>query len=962
MAAWVWLLLSPAMVQATVTPLAYWRMGEHDTPMIFFGGTLVATNLTDETGHHPLTVYGTVGYYTNVSVVASNTTGSSVSAGFLGGAWATNTIVSALTNDFGIECFVKSTDPSTEQIIAYNGHASFSGWGMMIHQTNYCGLFGGVAFIGAMPVVTNVWVHLALVRASGTTTFYVNGVAEATTTQAPNIPATEFALGAAPQVNSAFFTGYLDEVRVFTFTPGKFSTDDLLLNNVGPPIVTTLPASQVTGTNAMLNGTVNPNGVDTGYWFILGTTTNYELGYTSEQGIGATRTTIAVSNLVYGWPGTTYHFALRAYNTNGLVTGADQVFTTSDLLPTVATLAASAVNVNGATLNANVDPNGGATSVQFEWGTTTTYGNITPIINFPASNSTNAASSVISLLPFSTYHFRVDASNSQGTVFGNDRMFATPGEPPTVTTLPASNLTASSAAFNGTVNPNGAPTSYWIEWYPYWFQLSWSDSPTNTLPGTNAALAVSELVSNLSFPSYAPIFYCALVASNAFGTSTGATIKVNLPGVYPVDNRNDTLDVSSLRGAISAAPSGGVISLNSAGGTYYLDNGELLITNNLTLIGALPMPVIQNQTSNGVFNIASGAVCYMANLTIENGLSPAGGAVLNNGSLVISNCYFLNNQGQPVTGQAGGPGGILNYGTLLALNCAFTGNNGATGGIQYDGQPGGAGAIDNYGTLVITNGTFYGNTGGAGGRGAYSADAFASPASGGQGGSGAVDNFGSMTLASCTIAGNKAGNGGGPGWVNAGFGNVYGSPGAAGSGGIFSSSGTWSLDNTVVADPPYTEVALPYGGSLQYSLVGGGYLSSFGPLDYGSAYYPPVLPLLPNSPEINAGDNSLAGTDERGLPRRQGDHVDIGAYESALNLPVPTQLAGLLLPGSGYMQLNFSNPSNVNFTVLGTTNIALPLADWIPLGPATEITPGQYQFTDPDATNFPQRFYLISSP
>src|SRR6266446_7391128 len=36
--------------------------------------------------------------------------------------------------------------------------------------------------------------------------------------------------------------------------------------------------------------------------------------------------------------------------------------------------------------------------------------------------------------------------------------------------------------------------------------------------------------------------------------------------------------------------------------------------------------------------------------------------------------------------------------------------------------------------------------------------------------------------------------------------------------------------------------------------------------------------------------------------------------------------------------------------------------DWTSLGSATEISPGQFQFTDTQATNFPQRFYQIRSP
>ncbi|HWY29136.1 MAG TPA: LamG-like jellyroll fold domain-containing protein, partial [Candidatus Acidoferrum sp.] len=225
-----WLVFQAIPGHAAVTTVSHWRMGENDTVSPFFGGVLVFTNLTDETGNFPLSTWGTVVYSTNVSAAAFSATESTASAEFLGNAFATNSIVSTATNNFGIECWVNSANPTNEQIIAYNGHGSFSGWGLMIHQTNYCGLFGGVAFIGAVPAVPNVWTHLALVRANGTTTLYVNGVPAATTTAAPNIPTTLFALGAAPQVSSGYFNGYLDEVRVFTFVTNQFSTSDLLLN------------------------------------------------------------------------------------------------------------------------------------------------------------------------------------------------------------------------------------------------------------------------------------------------------------------------------------------------------------------------------------------------------------------------------------------------------------------------------------------------------------------------------------------------------------------------------------------------------------------------------------------------------------------------------------------------------------------------------------------------------------
>jgi hypothetical protein len=50
--------------------------------------------------------------------------------------------------------------------------------------------------------------------------------------------------------------------------------------------------------------------------------------------------------------------------------------------------------------------------------------------------------------------------------------------------------------------------------------------------------------------------------------------------------------------------------------------------------------------------------------------------------------------------------------------------------------------------------------------------------------------------------------------------------------------------------------------------------------------------------------------------------------------------------------------------VLASTNIALPIANWPALGIASEIPPGsgQFQFTDPQATNLQQRFYRVKLP
>jgi len=65
---------------------------------------------------------------------------------------------------------------------------------------------------------------------------------------------------------------------------------------------------------------------------------------------------------------------------------------------------------------------------------------------------------------------------------------------------------------------------------------------------------------------------------------------------------------------------------------------------------------------------------------------------------------------------------------------------------------------------------------------------------------------------------------------------------------------------------------------------------------------------------------------------------------------------------NGWFQLSFTNTPAASYTIVGSTNIALPLGSWPALGSPTEISPGQFVFTDPQATNNVRRFYRVRTP
>jgi|GEM_PF-640785 len=78
--------------------------------------------------------------------------------------------------------------------------------------------------------------------------------------------------------------------------------------------------------------------------------------------------------------------------------------------------------------------------------------------------------------------------------------------------------------------------------------------------------------------------------------------------------------------------------------------------------------------------------------------------------------------------------------------------------------------------------------------------------------------------------------------------------------------------------------------------------------------------------------------------------------------PVTITASSVQRLSSGAFQFGFTNVTGVIFSVLSTTNAALPLAQWQNLGHPTEVTSGQYQFTDTQATNVVQRYYRLSQP
>jgi hypothetical protein len=126
--------------------------------------------------------------------------------------------------------------------------------------------------------------------------------------------------------------------------------------------------------------------------------------------------------------------------------------------PGVTTGGAAGVQQQSVRLTGKVDPNGATTTYQFQYGTTTAYGSVTPPQTVGGDGAKTVTADVAGLAPATRYHYRLIAHNAQGQTLGGDKSFKTKAQPlgvslaATPNPIPFGGSTALAGQLTGTGN------------------------------------------------------------------------------------------------------------------------------------------------------------------------------------------------------------------------------------------------------------------------------------------------------------------------------------------------------------------------------------------------------------------------------------------------------------------------------------------------------------------------------
>jgi cyclophilin family peptidyl-prolyl cis-trans isomerase len=299
-------------------------------------------------------------------------------------------------------------------------------------------------------------------------------------------------------------------------------------------------------------------------------------------------------------PTPTGTYTVVGTETNPNYTGSGTGTVTITPVPPVAiTGPATSITSSGATLGGTINPMGSATTVTFQYGTTTAYTGTTSGVT-AGNGGTNLKGNVpVTGLTYATlYHYRIAATTSTSTITGADATFTTLG--PGIAPSPATPLLSASGAQVGFgINPNGVATSVYFKYSTDQTFATFSQSATQSIGSGRTSVLVNGFLGRLQPTT---TYYYEVVVTSSAGTFTG-----------PVESFTTLAFDTSL-----VAKSGDSASVTGGNGTYDLfgdvainSGDEVAFAASLNL--SATSPVITSANDLGIWaNQGSSALALVA--------------------------------------------------------------------------------------------------------------------------------------------------------------------------------------------------------------------------------------------------------------------------------------------------------------------------------------------------------------
>ena len=126
------------------------------------------------------------------------------------------------------------------------------------------------------------------------------------------------------------------------------------------------------------------------------------------------------------------------------------------------------------------------------------------------------------------------------------------------------------------------------------------------------------------------------------------------------------------------------------------------------------------------------------------------------------------------------------------------------------------------------------------------------------------------------------------------------------------------------------------------------------------------VPLAPSSDQswltITSTNDGVVTFNFTAAPTTRTAHMALlGQSVSVVQTGSGAPFVAAQVLANGDLNLTFTGGATHTYTVLSTTNLAVPLTNWTVLGTATGNGSGSFQFTAPAVTNYPQQYFIITS-